>query len=339
MNLRRLYALFVARNMEFFRDRAALGWNLLMPLLLVLGLSLALGQQDKALYQVGVLHNADSRATTHSGFLALQHIRFIPQSDQAAAIARVARHRLDLLVDPQQQRYWINANSSKGYLLEKILQGVDVAGPAWSRQAVEGTPIRYVDWVIPGILGMNMMFSALYGVGYVIVRYRKNGVLKRLSATPLKVSEFLLAQLGSRLWIILGMGTAVYIGLNLLLDFRMYGNYFVLLLVFFIGVISMIALGLIVASRLATEEVAEGLLNFLSWPMLFLSGVWFSLDGAHPAVKALANLFPLTHLTTAARKVMLDGAGLVDVLPQLLILSGMASIFFVVGIALFRWEA
>src|SRR5271169_2741076 len=106
-----------------------------------------------------------------------------------------------MLVDVRSgMRYWINENSPNGYLLERIFQNRIV--PGYERRTVQGRQIRYVDWVVPGILAMNMMFSCLFGVGYVIVRYRKNGFLKRLKATPLNSFEFLSAQMVSRLILI-----------------------------------------------------------------------------------------------------------------------------------------
>jgi ABC-2 type transport system permease protein len=152
----------------------------------------------------------------------------------------------------------------------------------YTRSTVSGRSVGYVDWLVPGVLGMNMMFSCLFGVGYVIVRYRKNGFLKRLNATPLKAFEFILAQVTSRLMLIMSVTTLVFIGTHFLIGFYMSGSYLALLLVAVLGACSMISLGLLIAARVASEEFAGGLLNMLSWPMMFLSGVWFSLEGAHP---------------------------------------------------------
>ena len=195
-----------------------------------------------------------------------------------------------------------------------------------------------MDWLIPGVLGMNIMFSSLFGVGYVIVRYRKNGVLKRLKATPLTALEFLSAQVMSRLWLIVTVTSLVYAGTNLLVGFRMYGSYLSLLLVLVIGTFSMICLSLIIAARLSNEETANGLLNMISWPMMMLSGVWFSLEGSPEIIQQSAQIFPLTHMIEAARAIMIDGAGLVDIFPHLLIMLAMSIVFMAIGARSFRWE-
>lgn len=337
MNLKRMYALFVARNMEFFRDRTALGWNFLMPLFIVIGFSLVFTGDGAGQFKVGYPAN-DDVSLVELELNQLEGVNYIAAENEEQGRLKVERHQWDMYLDVSGHRYWINDESANGKVLERLLKASG-SDERWQQQKVSSAELRYIDWVIPGVLGMNMMFSALYGVGYVIVRYRKNGVLKRLSATPLRTVEFLISQLISRLWIILATGTAVYICLNLLFSFRMHGSYALLLLVYAMGVFSLISLGLIISARLATEEVADGILNLISWPMMFLSGIWFSLDGAHPAMKVLSQAFPLTHVTSAARSVMLDGAGFMEIVPQLLTLAGMSAVFLMVGVWLFRWES
>ena len=185
---------------------------------------------------------------------------------------------------------------------------------------------------------MNVMFSALFGVGFVIVRYRKNGVLKRLKATPVTAFEFLSAQIVSRLWLILLFTIAVYVGTDLFVGFRMYGSYVDLLLVLVVGALSLISLGLIIAARMTSEETANGLLNLLSWPMMLLSGVWFSLEGSPELVQHAALLLPLTHMIEAARAIMIDGKGLPEIYHHLLAMLGMTALFTALGARTFRWE-
>jgi len=324
-----------ARDREFVRDRSALAWNILFPVLIILGFGFAFTGDRLGQYKAGVINGTGD---SDLAFFSLRYIRFIDiaATDRLAAIEKVQRHQLDILIDTQQSRYWVNSTSPAGYMIEKVLAGSGAEN--YSRQAVKDEQIRYVDWLIPGILAMNMMFSALFGVGYVIVRYRKNGVLKRLQATPLSALEFLAAQIVSRLWLIMTITIAVYLGCHWLIGFTMTGSYLNLLLVFTLGAFSMISMGLVVAARVRSEEMAGGLLNMLSWPMMFLSGVWFSLEGLQPWVQKLALIFPLTHITEAARGIMLDGAGLLDIWQNLLALFVMSIIFIFLGARMFRWE-
>jgi ABC-type multidrug transport system permease subunit len=332
MSIRRFFAALQARNLEFLRDRTALGWNLIMPVLIVMGFAFAFTTGQEELYKVGLYGETDKEATIQE-FLQTRYIEFIPVNDLENSVDKVDRHQIDLLLDLTTQRYWVNSTSPKGYLLEKVLHPY-----SFERVAVAGSEIRYVDWVVPGVLGMNIMFSALFGVGYVIVRYRKNGVLKRLRATPLSAFEFISAQIVSRLLMIVTVTLLVYLGTDLMVDFRMVGSYWLLLLILIMGALSMISVGLLVAARITSEEAANGLLNLISWPMMLLSGVWFSLEGSHPLVQNLALALPLTHMVDAARAVMIEGAGLKDVARSLLTLTGFTLCFVTVGSKSFRWE-
>ncbi|MGQ9659091.1 MAG: ABC transporter permease [Thermochromatium sp.] len=341
----RIRAILIARNREFYRDRASLGWNLLMPFLMVLGFAFLFPEEQPDLFKVGVLTANGTLSGVESPLLNLKHVTFVPvsQADLAAAIVKVERHQLDLLLDPGTvtPRYWVNADSAKGDLVERLLlasaAGTDVP-TGLERQALSGAALRYVDWVLPGVLAMNVLFSSLWGVGWVIVRYRKNGVLRRLKATPLRTWEFLTAQVLSRLLVVLGSNLIVYLGAVWLLDVPMRGSYVALVLVYIAGSLCLISLGLIVASRLRSEELADGLLNLLSWPMLLLSGVWFSLEGASPLAQWVAQMVPLTPMVTAARAVMIDGAGVVQVLPEIGLLLALTLAFLSLASWMFRWE-
>ncbi|MFZ1494020.1 MAG: ABC transporter permease [Candidatus Competibacter denitrificans] len=338
MNFKRFWALFLCRNLEFLRDRSALTWNLLFPLSLIAGFAFAFSGPGLDSYKVGVLgESSEDRACEAGEFCQLRYIRFVPVTDLPLAVAKIQRHQLDLLLDPGRRRYWINEESPKGYILERVLRGT-AEGLPLSKQTVSGQAIRYVDWVMPGVLAMNMMFSCLFGVGYVIVRYRKNGMLKRLKATPLTSLEFLAAQITSRLWLILVSTALVFIGTDQIIGFPMFGSYFALLVVFAVGALSLISLGMLVAARTTSEELAAGLLNVLSWPMTFLSGVWFSLEGVRPILQKAAQFAPLTHIIDAARAIMFDGAGLMDISGHLLALTAMSAGALAISAWLFRWE-
>jgi len=244
-----------------------------------------------------------------------------------------------LLFDANNNRYWINRTSPNGYIVEKLLVAAFTNSPIELQEhIVEGDEVRYLDWVVPGVIAMNIMWGALFGIGYVIVRYRKFGVLKRLHATPVTPLEFLTAQILSRLWLLVAVNALIYIGMDFFLNFRMHGSYLNLFIVFTLGCVCLICCGLVVAARVSSEEVANGLLNLFSWPMMFLSGVWFSLEGAHPWMQKIALLLPLTHVTEAAREIMIDGAGLMQIADHLLVLGLTSVVLLVIGAWIFQWE-
>ena len=340
MNFKRFFAVFKARNIEFFRDKSSLGWNLFFPILLLVGFSFIFSGDGRAAYKIGLLVEQSkieqlNESEAQTALTQLRFIDFINYDDLTLAKAKLSHHSLDLLVDYNEKRYWINEESSKSYLVEKIFLGQQAG---FTRLQSSGKSIRYVDWVLPGILGMNMMFSCLFGVGYVIVRYRKNSVLKRLKATPLSAFEFVSAQLLSRLFIVMFMSTVVYGGCNVFFDFFMMGSYVDLFIIGALGGFCLISLGLLVASRSKSDELIGGLLNVTSWPMMMLSGVWFSLEGAPNALKVLADFMPLTHLVAGARAIITEGATLNDISFHINILLLMSSVFLVLGSYLFSWN-
>lgn len=333
---RRFIAVFRARLPEFYRDKASLTWNILMPLVLVAGFAFVFSDEPETLFKVGVYGEQPDMP-----FLETAQVRFIEIDDLTEAKEKLRRHQYDLLLDlSDMPRYWVNNDSPQGAVVENLLLGSAAQPNADTpvRETVVGSAISYADWLLPGILAMNVMFSCLWGVGWVVVRYRKNGVLRRLHATPLTAFEFLAAQVATRLLVVMSVTVLVYIAARLLIDVTMNGSHALLFLTFFIGAACLTSVGLLVATRLRTEELADGLLNLMSWPQLILSGVWFSLEGVNPAARAIAEVLPLTHLVDAARRIMIDGASFLEVLPQLGLLLGLTGLLLGVSALLFRWN-
>ena len=340
--MKRFLAILHARNIEFFRDKAALSWNILLPFFLVFGFAFIFSDENREIYKIGLHGDSIEAYQSQTDFFKIKQIEFINITDLQNAINKVKHHQLDMLISSKGSiQYWINTSSSKGQILERVLKGSELNKKPlldYQKQTVDGQEVRYIDWVLPGILAMNMMFSCLFGIGYVIVRYRKNGVLKRLKATPLTAFEFITAQILSRLMLISVITALVFFGCNIFIKFYMAGSYFLLFFVFILGAFSLISLGLIVAARTTSEELANGVLNLFSWPMMIFSGVWFSLEGSSDAVNYFAQILPLTHIIDAARAVMNDGAGIMDIYPNLLTLTLMSIVFLFIGAMTFRWE-
>lgn len=335
---KRIYALFVARNIEFFRDKAALTWSVLLPVLIIFVFAYAFTDENPEKFKVAIVAAEQSNPPTDE-FRSTRYVKFIEIEDIDANLRKIERHQIDMLFDANTRRYWINQTSPNGYIVEKLLIAAFAGSDQQLRQnLVQGDEVRYLDWVIPGVIAMNMMWGALFGIGYVIVRYRKMGVLKRLRATPVTSVEFLSAQIMSRLWLLLVVNVLIYIGMDFFVDFRMDGSYLDLFIVFTLGCICLICCGLVIAARISSEEVANGLLNLISWPMMFLSGIWFSLEGAHPWMQKFALILPLTHVTAAARAIMIDGASLAQVADHLLVLGVTSIVLLVIGAKIFRWE-
>jgi ABC-type multidrug transport system permease subunit len=333
--MKAFYALVKARTMEFVRDTGTLIWTLVFPVVLIVGFAFAFSGDGGPTFKVGYVGPDDPSLA----FLHTSQIQAIPYPDNQKAdlLEKVRLHKLDAVVDTTAKTYWIN-DLGKNHVLVEILMTKQEGGAAYTRQTVSGAPIRYVDQLVPGVIAMNVMFGSVFGVGWVLVRYRKNGVLKRMKATPVSAFAFVSAQGVSRFLIVLITSSAVYFGTNLFLHFRMDGSYLNLLLLLALGILSMIALGLAFATRLKSEEVANGLLNLVTFPMMLFSGVFFSLEGSPQLLQDAAQVLPLTHFIQAARGVMLQGWGLAQITPDLLFLGGFTVVCLGLAAWLFKWE-
>jgi len=276
-------------------------------------------------------------------FKQLKLAMLVEFNDRKTGFGKLRHHKIDLLVEKGSQplHYWINKSSPKGTIAESLLLRALDSPENHPDQAVKsfvnGPGINYTNWLFPGIIAMSMMFSALYGVGYTIVRYRKNGVLKRLQATPLTAFEYLSAQVVSRLFLILISNFILYAGCTFIFKFKCAGSYLDLILIFALGSICIISMSLLVAARISSEELANGILNLISWPMMFLSEVWFSLEGSGYWVKLVSQFFPLKHVTEAMRLIINEGAGLYDLKYHIAVLSCMSIVFMIIGSLSFKW--
>jgi ABC-2 type transport system permease protein len=348
MKLKRIWVLFVARNYEFIRDRAGFGWNILFPFLIVVGFGIMFNSDTRSDYKLGVWPLDESLTASAKLFLPPKiennnQIQIVPFASFEKAEDRLLHHKIDLLIEnsAERPRYWINDASPKGEVLEKMVKEAFVPesfyGERIERRTVQGDTIRYIDWLFPGILGMNIMFSSLFGVGYVIVRYRRSGVLKRLKATPVTAFEYLTAQMASRVVVLMSTSALVWFGCDFIFSFSMKGSYLDAFVVFLAGTVCMICLGLVLACRGTNEELTNGIINFICWPMMFLSEVWFSIEGTAGWVKSAAKVLPLTHFLNAARMVINDGAVLSDVTFEIAVLIGLSLVFLFIGSLLFSW--
>ncbi|MDJ0622658.1 MAG: ABC transporter permease [Desulfocapsaceae bacterium] len=347
MNVKRIWAIFIARNYEFFRDRAAFGWNFAFPFFIIIGFSFIFAEKHYQNFTVGVFPATGEEemfldTTIPSSFQLEEHLLFTPVKNREIGEDLLRRHKIDLLVEKNSpaNNYWINDSSPNGFLVEKIFLVAFLPGKEQiaQRKLIEGEEIRYIDWFFPGLLGMNMMFSALWGVGYVVVRYRKNGALKRLKATPLTALEYLSAQTLSRIFLLMFTLFVVWHGADFIFDFHVQGSILLIFFLFFLGGLSLSSLGLILAARGTSEEFTSGVLNFITWPMMFLSEVWFSLEAAPDWLKSLSHALPLTHMLKAVRKVMNEGAALVEVQSECIFLLAFTAVALTIAARIFSWN-
>ena len=197
---------------------------------------------------------------------------------------------------------------------------------------------RYVDFLVPGLLGMNLMGTGMWGIGFSMVVARNGNLLKRLVAAPVRRSHLLGAQLMSRLIFLIPEAGALLLFAHFALGVPFRGSLILLGGVSLLGALSFSGLGLLTAARPRTIEGVSGLMNLVMVPMWIFSGIFFSTERFPAKIQPFVQALPLTALNNALRGVMLQGTGLVPLLPQLVILAVWGTISFIVALKIFRWQ-
>ncbi len=338
-----LTQLTLARVREFYREPEAIFWVFGFPIVLAFALGIAFRNRGPGELRVGVLRGSSDSALAS----AIDRAPGLKASvlDSAGARLELRIGRIALLVvpgEPLVYRYDSTRTESRlaRLAVDEVLQRArgrtDPAAVRDDRVTEPGS--RYIDFLIPGLLGMNLMGSGLWGVGFAVVNARQKKLLKRFMATPMRKSHYLLGFILSRLVFLVGE-VAALVGFGwVMFDVGVRGSFGVLGLITALGALSFAGLGMLVASRARTIEGVSGLMNLVMLPMWILSGTFFSYarfpDAMIPFVKAL----PLTGLNDALRAVMIDGTPLAQLGAPLGIVVVWGALSFAVALKIFRWR-
>jgi ABC transporter DrrB family efflux protein len=338
-----LVQLTLARMREFYREPEAIFWVFGFPIVLAFALGIAFRNRGPGELRVAVVRGTGDSA------LAATLIRIPGLAptllDSGAARLQLRTGRVALAVipgDPLVYRYDSTRTESRLARLEvdeavqRARGRADVATVQDERVTEPGS--RYIDFLIPGLLGMNLMGSGLWGVGFSVVQARTKKLLKRFMATPMRRSHYLMSFVLSRL-AFLFLEIAALVGFGWwMFHVGVRGSVLALAFITVLGSLSFAGLGMLVASRARTIEAVSGLMNLVMLPMWILSGTFFSYarfpDAMQPFVKAL----PLTALNDALRAVMIDGTALTRLGLPLAIVVGWGLASFGIALRIFRWH-
>ena len=338
-----LIELTKARVLEFMREPEAMFWIFVFPILMAFGLGVAFRSRGQEQVMAGVLDRPGASALVESLRRARDiNVKTVPQDRAEAALRNGEVQLLVIPGEPPTYRYDpVRTESRLARLvvdaaLMKASGRVDPWTPRDDTVMVPGS--RYIDWLIPGLLGMNIMSTGMWGIGFGIVQARTRKLLKLLLATPMRRSEYLLAQMLGRLTFFALEVFALLAFARIAFGVTPQGSLLAVIAIAFIGAVTFSGLGLLAASRARTVEGVSGLLNVVMMPMWLLSGVFFSSANfparAQPVIRAL----PLTAVNDALRGVMIDGTTMVGVAPQLGILAAWAVVSFALALTWFRWH-
>jgi ABC transporter DrrB family efflux protein len=325
------------------REPEFLFWVFLFPVLLALALGLAFRTADDRPVPVGVL-SGEGAETLHVA-LAADPALDVRTVDENAARAALRRGRVDLVIVPGDPVvYWLDPTRPESRLARRIADdAVQSAAGRTNPRAVATREVdergsRYIDFLLPGLLGMNLMGTGMWGIGFTVVNQRSRGILKRFVATPMRRRDYLLAQVLGRL-VFLVLEVAVLVGFGrLAFGVPVRGTVVALIVVSLSGAAAFAGLGLLIASRARTVEGLSGLANFVMLPMWILSGIFFSTERFPDAMQPVVQILPLTALIDALRDVMLEGATLAGVGSDLGVMAVWGLVAFGVALWGFRWR-
>lgn len=359
-----LIELTLSRFREFLREPEAVFWVFAFPVLLSCALGLAFRDRGEPDVLVGVLRGGEphaedsglmgqgSRLGAHAEASAaiaatLQGVKGVRvrELDRADADVTLRNGAIHLLVVPGQPvTFEFDASRPESrvarFVVDDALQSA--AGRAATLPVADRLVTmpgsRYIDWVVPGLLGMNIMGTGMWSVAFSVVNARVRKLLKRLVATPMRRRDYLLSHMAARL-IFLVLEVGVLLGFAVVVfGVPIHGSWLLLGLLCLVGAVAFSGLGLLVASRSQTIEGVSGLMNLVMVPMWVFSGVFFASENFPDAMQPFIALLPLTALNQALRGVMIDGSGLGALWPQLAILATWTLGCFGLALRLFRWR-
>ena len=352
-------ALTIASIKMFFRNRQALFFSLFLPFV-IMGIFGVLNFGSFSRVRVGVVDEANNglsrglvEAMENTGVLEVTEGA---EEDQLSALQA---GKLDLVVilprdvgsteRPSKVRGLFNANRPQeaqvgATVLLRVLDDMTFQVTGASRlfeletAEVKSRRLDYVDFLVPGVIAMSIMQMGLFSVTFAIIRYRQQGVLRRLRAAPIRPSHFLAGQVITRLMVSV-LQTVVLLGTGvLLLGIEVRGSLAVLILLAIIGGGLFISIGYAVSGFVKSEESAAPIANLIALPMMFLSGVFFSRDNLPAFLETITEYFPLTYLADGMRQVIVEGAGLAQLSGEVLGLCIWLAVSFFIATRVFRWE-
>ena len=329
--------------LEFVREPEAIFWVLVFPVLLSLALGIAFRSKTPAPLTIAVCLGPGSaeaeRALAsdpglHTKVLSLDEARESLRTGKVALVV-IPGTTLTYWLDPTRDESRV-ARLAADAALQRAAGRADARGIELREMTEKGS--RYIDFLVPGLLGMNLMGTGMWGIGFSIVTARSRGLLKRLVATPMRKRDYLLGQMMGRM-VFLIPEVAVLVGFaHVAFGVPVTGSLAALALIAGVGAMAFTGIGLLVAARPRTIEGVSGLMNFVMLPMWIFSGVFFSPSRFPDAILPFIRLLPLTALNDALRAVMIDGASLASVAGQLGVLGAWGLVAFAVALRLFRWQ-
>jgi len=372
-----LYHLIMANVKELIREPGVLFWGTVFPILMSLGLGIAFMSKKDVIVNIAVIGKSHLAGNPGNSISTLRSFmenngtpleksrdgtllrKFILKDDNlgntifilhyltwAKAMVLLKRGNLNLVLDENMGKVQYhfdpkNPDAQLSYLkLSKILDnpGKRVIGTGEEIKPLTISGTRYIDFLVPGLIAMGIMMSTLWGVSYSIIETRAKKLLRRMVATPMKRSNFLIALITVRVALNFVEAFLLFLFAYAVFGITIQGNLPALILLFIAGNIAFAGISIFSSSHTSKTEIGNGLINAISMPMMVLSGVFFSYHNFPDWSIPVIQLFPLTMLADGMRSIFIEGAGFSEVAIPVFILSGTGVLFFIAGLRIFKWH-
>ncbi len=340
-----LVELVKARLREFYREPAIVFWVFVFPLLMALGLGAAFRSKETPTPAVAVVVEAGEAPHELEQALLKSDRVEAKALTRSAAEKQLARTKVDLVIDvTKEAEFYFDPKQESGPVAKMIADDImqEAAGRsdpvATHDVTVTEKGSRYIDFLIPGLIGMNLMGSSMWGVGFNLVVARKRKLLRRYAVTPMRRLHFLLSYFASRsLFLVVELSLLVAFGIAMF-QTEVQGNYLTLFLMSVLGAAAFAGISLMIGARLDNTETANGWMNFVQLPMYVLSGTFFAYERFPAWMHAPIEALPLTALVNSVRGIYNEGAQLTDLVGEVGVLAFWCVLGFSVALRTFRWQ-
>jgi ABC-2 type transport system permease protein len=376
LQIKQLFRLISAIFYEMIREPGVLFWGIVFPILMSLGLGVAFtntsdvtrkiaivetGQISDTVSAINSINNVIIRksARINAGNGHPCYYRIVIQNKKLGnttflfqkttwknAMVLLKRGNISVVISEKNNQLEYNFDPSNpdaqlSYLKLSNLFNHKVAGLSDYNESIKPLTVngtRYIDFLVPGLIAMGIMMSCMWGISYGIIEKRSKKLLRRLVATPMKKSYFLIALITVRFAMNFIEGCLLVVFAYFVFDFNIQGSVPALFIILIAGNIAFSGLAVFISSRTAKTEIGNGLINLVVMPMMVLSGIFFSYHNFPEWTIPIIQKFPLTMMTDDLRSVFIEGAGISEILLHSSILSLTGIVFFVVGLRIFKWH-
>ena len=363
-----LYRLIAAHFAEIIREPAVIFWGIIFPILMAWGLGIAFTQKGEVHFKMAIIKTTNDKDTLHetklAGYLTANGVKkdsmysillkneklgdvslAFFETSWAKAFTMLKKGEISLIVEDgtTDTKYHFDPASGEAKTAYQLVSNISSNGSAsYSANQTSIEPLtlkgtRYVDFLIPGLLAMGIMMSCTWGISYTIIDRRSKKLLRRMVATPMRKSNFLLALITARFSMNVAEALLLFMFARLYFGTTVQGSWPALIVLFLAGNIAFSGISILISSHTSNPEVGNGIINALVTPMMVVSGIFFSYHNFPDWTIPIIRYLPLTMIADSIRSIFNEGAGFIDVWREALVLTSIGLVSFVAGLKIFKW--